>query len=41
MCEAIEVSDDLDTLSQGCTTVDPLEKVDPGDGTILRLSFVN
>jgi len=41
MCEAIEDSGDLDKLGQGFTSADPLEKVDIGDGTILRLIFVN
>ena len=41
MCEAIEDSDDLDKLGQGFTLADPLEKVDIGDGTIPRPTFVN
>jgi len=41
MCEAIEDFDDLDKLGQGFTSADPLEKVDIGDGTIPRLTFVN
>ena len=41
MCEAIEDSDDLDKLGQGFTSADPLEKVDIGDGTIPRPTFVN
>ena len=41
MCEAIEDSDDLDKLGQGFASADPLEKVDIGDGTIPRLTFVN
>ena len=41
MCEAIEDSDDLDKLGQGFASADPLEKVDIGDGTIPRPTFVN
>ena len=41
MCEAIEDSGDLDKLGQGFTSADPLEKVDIGDGTIPRPTFVN
>jgi hypothetical protein len=41
MCEAIEDSEDLDKLGQGFTSVDPLEKVDLGDGSIPRPTFVN
>ena len=41
MCEAIEDSGDLDKLGQGFTSADPLEKIDIGDGTILRPIFVN
>ena len=41
MYEAIEDSDDLDKLGQGFTSADPLEKVDIGDGTIPRPTFVN
>jgi hypothetical protein len=41
MCEAIEDSRDLDKLSQGFTSADPLEKVDLGDGSIPRPNFVN
>ena len=41
MCEAIEDSGDLDKLGQGFTSADPLEKVDIGDGTISRPTFVN
>ena len=40
MCEAIEDSDDLDKLGQGFASADPLEKVDIGDGTIPRPTFV-
>ena len=40
MCEAIEDSDDLDKLGQGFTSADPLEKVDIGDGTIPRPTFL-
>jgi hypothetical protein len=38
MCEAIE---DFDVLGQGFTSVDPLEEVDIGDGTVPRPTFVN
>ena len=41
MCEAIEDLGDFDKLGQGFTSADPLEKVDLGDGTIPRLTFVN
>ena len=41
MCEAIEYFDDLDKLGQGFTSIDPLEKVDLGDGNIPRQTFVN
>ena len=41
MCETIEESEDMDKLGQGFTSADPLEKVDLGDGTIPRLTFVN
>ena len=41
MCEAIEDLGDLDKLGQGFTSVDPLEKVDIGDGSIPRPTFVN
>ena len=34
-------TDDLDKLDQGFTSADPLEKVDIGDGTIPRPTFVN
>ena len=41
MCEAIENFDDLAKVGQGFTSADPLEKVDIGDGTIPRPTFVN
>ena len=41
MCEAIKDFDDLDKLGQGFTSASPLEKVDIGDGTIPRPTFVN
>ena len=41
MCEAFEDLGDLDKLGQGFTSADPLEKVDIGDGSIPRPSFVN
>ena len=41
MCEAIEDFGDFDKLGQGFTSADPLEKVDLGDGTIPRLTFIN
>ena len=41
MCEAIGDSGDLDKLGQGFTSADPLEKVDIGDGTIPRSTFIN
>ena len=41
MCEAIEDLGDLDKLGQGFTSADPLEKVDIGDRSIPRPTFVN
>ena len=41
MCEAIEDLDDLDKFGQGLMSADPLEKVDIGDGSIPRPTFVN
>ena len=41
MCETIKESEDMDKLGQGFTSADPLEKVDLGDGTISRPTFVN
>jgi hypothetical protein len=41
MCEAIEDFDDLSKLGQGFTSVDLLEEVDIGDGTVPRPTFVN
>jgi len=41
MCETIKESEDMDKLGQVFTSVDPLEKVDLGDGTIPRPTFVN
>ena len=40
MCGAIEDLGDLDKLGQGFTSTDPLEKVDIGDGSIPRPTFV-
>ena len=33
-CEAIDDFDELDKLGQGFTSVDPLEQVDIGDGSV-------
>ena len=41
MCEAIEDLGDIDKLGQGFTSADPLDKVDIGDGSIPRPTFVN
>ena len=41
MCEAIEDFGDFDKLGQGFMSADPLEKVDIGDGSIPRPTFVN
>ena len=41
MCEAIEDLSDLDKLGQGFTLADPLEKVDIGNSSIPRPTFVN
>ena len=41
MCETIKESEDMDKLGQGFTSADSLEKVDLGDGTIPRPTFVN
>ena len=40
-CETIKESKDMDKLGQGFTSADSLEKVDLGDGTIPRPTFVN
>jgi hypothetical protein len=40
MCEAIKDFDNLSKLGQGFTSVDPLEEVDIGDGTVPRLLTV-
>ena len=41
MCEAIEDTEDMDKLGQGFTSADPFEKVDIGDGSVPRPTFVN
>jgi hypothetical protein len=41
MCEVIEDFDEVKKLGQGCLSVDPLDEIDIGDGTTLRLTFVN
>ena len=41
MCEAIEDIEDMDKLDQGFTSANPLEKVDIGDGSVPRPTFVN
>ena len=41
MCEAIEYTEDMDKLGQGFTSADPLEKIDIGDGSVPRPTFVN
>ena len=41
MCEAIEDIEDMDKLGQGFTSADPLEKIDIGDGSVPRPTFVN
>ena len=41
MCEATKDFGDIDKLGQGFTSADPLEKVDIGDGTVPRPTFVN
>ena len=41
MCEATKDFDDIDKLGQGFTSADPLEKVDIGDRSIPRPTFVN
>ena len=41
MCEAIEDIEDMDKLGQGFTSTDPLEKIDIGDGSVPRPTFVN
>jgi hypothetical protein len=40
MCEVIEETKDLDKLSPGFTSVDPLEEIDIGDAVTLRPTFV-
>ena len=37
----IEEFKDLDKLGQGFTSADPLDKVDLGDGTVPRPTYVN
>jgi len=41
MCEAIEDTEDMDKLGQGFTSTDPLEKVDIGDVSVPRPTFIN
>ena len=41
MCEAIEEFGDSDKLGLGFTSADPLEKLDIGDGSIPRPTFIN
>ena len=41
MYESIEELDYMDKLGQGFTSVDPLEEIDIGDGSIPRPTFVN
>ena len=41
MCEAIKDTEDMDKLGQGFMSADPLEKVDIGDGSVPRPTFVN
>ena len=41
MCKAIENTEDMDKLGQGFASVDPLEKVDIGDGSVPMPTFVN
>ena len=41
MCGTIKESEDMDKLGQGFMSADPLEKVDIGDGSIPRPTFVN
>src|SRR6185437_14973553 len=41
MCEAIEDTEDMDKLGQRFTSADPLEKVDIGDDSVPRPTFVN
>ena len=41
MCEAIEDIEDMDKLDQGFTSADPLEKIDIGDGSVPRPTFLN
>jgi hypothetical protein len=40
-CEAIDDFDELDKLGQGFTSVDTLEQVDIGDGSVPRPMFIN
>jgi hypothetical protein len=40
-CEAIDGFDELNKLGQGFTSSDPLEKVDAGDGSVPRPTFIN
>ena len=41
VCEAIDDFNELDKLGQRFTSVNPLEKVDIGDGSVPRPTFIN
>jgi len=41
MHESIEELENMDKLGQGFTSVDPLEKIDIGDGSFPRPTFIN
>ena len=41
MHESIEELENMDKLGQGFTSADPLEKIDIGDGSVPKPTFIN
>ena len=41
MHETIEEFEDMENLGHGFSSVDPLEEIDIGDGSISRPTFIN
>ena len=41
MHEYIEELENMDKLGQGFTSADPLEKIDIGDGSVPKPTFIN
>jgi hypothetical protein len=41
ICESVEDFSEIEKLGQGFTSVDPLEEIDIGNGTVPRPTFVN